>query len=197
MHSFVRSIMSRFTIKASAMLIAACGAMLLALLASGSGRDGAAFAAPFAALNNAARDSSRAVDDPELQVLAGANPRLVLSTARLVLEAPNSKVWITTATNGDVCLIESGRDELGPMARFSCKTPKDAEAEGIIGGVPGHFYGAVPDGIEKVTAKQRGGGGAQTISVTSNAYYLPPDTAAVIIGDKGTMSLPAPLPSRP
>lgn len=131
-----------------------------------------------------------AASDPALQQLQRHNPKLNLDSARVVLSDASGTVWLTTATDGDICLVERVGDSSFIASRFSCRHADDVATQGIIGGVPGHFYGAVPDDINKVSAHV--GARDVALTVSRNAFRVPPDAASVKVGNAAPAKLPRP-----
>lgn len=168
------------------------GAVTVVALDSGS-----AHAAPtFAALNGPVQGPP-AASDPVMQGLARANPKLVLSDAHAVIDDGISTVWLTRSTDGDVCLIEKLKPPppgSAPRAivisRFACKTPTDVAKEGFVAGVPGNFYGIVPDGVTEVSATVSGT--SRAIAVSNGAFRVPAATSTVTVGGLPPIALPTP-----
>lgn len=163
------------------------GLGLIVALSSGSEQ---AAAAPYSALNQPQGPES-APEDPNLQVLARQNHKLQLEQARRVIADSKGSVWVTTATNGDICLLESVSDSAAEEAaqgmplivrsRFACSSAQDAAKQGVIGGVPGNFYGIAPDGAQVRAATSVGS--SERLYTTNNAFRVPPQATSVVVGD--------------
>lgn len=142
-------------------------------------------AGPSAASGDSASDSGRVVSaatDPVLLELQKRNPALALDTAREVLSTETSTVWLIDASNGDLCLIERVRDIQSDVgARFSCKSREDAAREGLLGGVPGHFYAVPAAGVGSVTAKVAGK--PVGVPMTKDAFWVPAAATEVTLGE--------------
>jgi hypothetical protein len=186
------------TFKISSRWIVIGGAVLLAALASALVLAGAArqaSAASYSALS-ASPGSASAANDSSLVGLAKSNPNLDLSNAREVLVSAESTVWLSTAHNGDICLLETLSGALASPdprmtidSRFACSNPTDAAKNGVIGGTPGHFYGVVPDGVATVAAEVDGK--LVPVPIANNAFRLPADASSVVVGDANPIALPA------
>jgi hypothetical protein len=180
----IRSRYAALAVLAASMLVGA-----VVLFAGGSTPSSANASASVPAVSAV---STRALDDPILQRLQAHQPSLNLESARQVIADSTGTVWVTKATDGEICLIEKPVNNAdGVTSRYSCRKASDVAQEGLIAGVPGHWYGLLPDGASSVTAEvaQK----ATAVAVGANAFRLPADASSVTILGK-TVDLPAPLP---
>lgn len=158
-----------------------------------------ASAATYSALSES-QSAGSAADDPALKALQDRYPQLKLADARKVLSDEHGVVWLTPATDGDVCVVErvgtsdtsASRVGLTVSSRFSCASSSDAADRGVIGGVPGDFYGVVPDGVTRVVAAVNGA--RVSLAVRNNAFRVPADATSVAVGSAAPAALPAQLP---
>lgn len=128
--------------------------------------------------------------DTALLGLKKANPALDVAGARLVLADSAGSLWLTSSSNGDVCVLEKINKpdtQDAVSSRFVCKAPAEAAVEGVIGGVPGHWFGVVPDGVDTVYSGQDGR--STPVKVTTNAFRLPAEATSVTVPG----AAPAPL----
>jgi hypothetical protein len=178
----------RATVAICATLTVAVALAVTVMSASGPGTEPASAATPFPALDRANPGQS-AASNPALQKLHDFNPKLELVGAVQVLANSSGTVWLTRSTTGDVCLIEQPTDDPhGVKARFGCRDAAVAASEGIVAGVPGHWYGVTPDSAPNVSARVNGN--TVAVAVTDNAFWLPKDASSVTVGDK-TLELPS------
>ncbi|HEY4093955.1 MAG TPA: hypothetical protein VGM33_00495 [Baekduia sp.] len=128
-----------------------------------------------------------AAEIPDIQALGRNKPDLDLIDARNVITDDEGTVWLTTTTDGDVCLIEKPAKQEGALvpvvSRFSCRTVADVAKGGIVAGVPGHWYGVAPDNFATPSVTV---GGETTRVVTkqgASAFRLPADVETVTVGE--------------
>jgi hypothetical protein len=182
-----KSIRLRATVAVCAILIVTVALAVIVMSASGPGTERASAATPFSALDRPSRGDT-AASNPALQKLRAFNPKLELVGAVQVLANSSGTVWLTRSTVGDVCLIEQPIDDPhGVKARFGCRDAGVAASEGIVAGVPGHWYGVAPDSAPSVSA--RVDGNTVAVTVANNAFWLPKNASSVTVGGK-TVELP-------
>jgi hypothetical protein len=118
--------------------------------------------------------------DPELRALQADYINLQLVGAVRVIDDADGTIWLSHSTAGELCVIEEPADtSSGVSSRFGCRDASVAAQEGVVAGIPGHWYGVVPDGVP-VSAIVRGA--KSQVRIEDNAFRLPSDASGVVVG---------------
>jgi hypothetical protein len=177
----------------SALAVMAIGIALLMLLVAANRSADASAGGVFSALTQPVTAGPNASSDPVLRELEFQNPNLDLTTARAVLSDTEGTVWLARGVNGDICLIERpANTAVGDLdrqvtSRFGCRSQDDAAKEGIVAGVPNHWYGVVPDGFGDPSV--RVGDRSLAVAKSGEAFRLPAGATSVTTGST-TYELP-------
>lgn len=98
------------------------------------------------------------------------------------------ELWLVPTTDGQLCVVEKPPPGGYVLSRFACNQASIVEKHGLVGGVPGDWYGVVPDGVTHVVATVAGNPVA--VPVSENTYRLPTSTSAVTVGQDAPLALP-------
>lgn len=147
-----------------------------------------------AADSPSASDRPVAANDPQLQTLRGFNAKIRLEEATLLMSDDNGSSWVMPSDGGEICLVRSVREAGKPVgADLACKPAGVADAEGIILGAPGQYYGYAPRGASVVAKAD--GAERRVTPTASNGFKLPSSATEVSIGGREPMILVQPAPS--
>ena len=181
-----------------ALLLAVSASVVGALLLTGGQSHSAQAQASFAVLKRPLPNATAPLDDPILSALHGHNPKLELAAARVLLADSVGTIWLASSTDGGLCLVEKVAQpdsKSGVTSRFSCQDATAVAKRGMVAGVPGEWYGLVPDGAGPVYASV--GGQSIAVDVSNGAFRLPEQASSVTLPGSAPEALPQALPSGP
>jgi hypothetical protein len=179
---------SRILVLRSALVAIAAVVVGAVLVFAGGARTASANSAVSAAA--LPKPSGSASSVPALQKLQTFAPKLDLADAVQVLSNSTGTVWLTRSTSGETCLIEAPvNDASGVGARFGCRDEAIAATEGIVAGVPGHWYGVVPENSAQ-NPSATVNGKTEVLTVTNSAFWVPAEATSVTVGGQ-TVELPS------
>jgi hypothetical protein len=115
-------------------------------------------------------------------MLQEQHPALSLDQAHLAISDSLGAIWLTSSNDGkQVCLIEKPFDSVYVIARFGCRDTTDVAAEGMVAGVPGHWYGTVASDNQATATV---GGRASNIAITSGVFRVPAGATSVTMNGR-------------
>ncbi len=118
--------------------------------------------------------------------LAQANPDLRADKAVIELNDTGGEIYRTDGANDTICLIElPNHDSENPAiveSRFVCGRSSDAAEQGVIGGVPGHWFGIATDPSTPVSTHMSDGTERQVERNTTGVFRVPTGAVSVTVG---------------